>query len=95
MLPLLRLIFFLQNFDGSMKLLLFVTFVFLMIMQASKPRVVVKLWKCQIEQPKLNQADPSIIIFDKGTSMYHVLVFNLQISQVNCLFVILATCLLI
>lgn len=66
-----------------------------MSMQASKPRVVVKLWKCQIEQPKLNQADPSIIIFDKGTSMYHVLVFSLQISHVKCLFVILATCLLI
>lgn len=36
-------------------------------LQASKPRAVLKLWKCQIEQPKLNQADPSIIIFDKGT----------------------------
>ena len=54
------------------KLLLFVIFLFLMNMQASKPRAVLKLWKCQIEQPKLNQADPSIIIFDKGTSMYHV-----------------------
>ncbi|WVZ62930.1 hypothetical protein U9M48_012620 [Paspalum notatum var. saurae] len=36
-------------------------------LQASKPRVVVKLWKCQIEEPKLNHADPSIIVFDKGT----------------------------
>lgn len=36
-------------------------------LQASKPRAVVKLWKCQIEQPKLTQADPSIIVFDKGT----------------------------
>jgi hypothetical protein len=49
-----------------------VTFLFLMNLQASKPRAVLKLWKCQIEQPKLNQTDPSIIIFDKGTSMYHV-----------------------
>jgi hypothetical protein len=31
-----------------------------------KPRDVLKLWKCQIEQPKLNQDDPSIIIFDKS-----------------------------
>ncbi|RLN33003.1 putative E3 ubiquitin-protein ligase XBOS34 [Panicum miliaceum] len=36
-------------------------------LQASKPRAVVKLWKSQIEEPKLNLADPSIIIFDKGT----------------------------
>jgi hypothetical protein len=50
-------------------------------LQASKPRAVVKLWKAQIEEPKLNLADPSIIIFDKGTSMYHALVFNLQIWQ--------------
>ncbi|KAG8080737.1 hypothetical protein GUJ93_ZPchr0007g5233 [Zizania palustris] len=36
-------------------------------LQASKPRVVIKLWKCQVEQPKFNLADPSMIIFDKGT----------------------------
>jgi len=36
-------------------------------LHASKPRAVVKLWKSQIEEPKLNLADPSIIIFDKGT----------------------------
>jgi len=54
---------------------------FLDELQASKPRAVVKLWKCKIEEPKLNLADPSIIIFDKGTSMCHALVFNLQIYQ--------------
>ncbi|KAF8690839.1 hypothetical protein HU200_041236 [Digitaria exilis] len=43
-------------------------------LQASKPRAVVKLWKSQIEEPKLNLADPSIIIFDKGTkSRYKIL----------------------
>ncbi|XP_062187168.1 probable E3 ubiquitin-protein ligase XBOS34 [Phragmites australis] len=43
-------------------------------LQASKPRAVIKLWKSQIEEPKLNQADPSIIIFDKGTkSRYKIL----------------------
>ncbi|KAL6871552.1 hypothetical protein ACP4OV_014381 [Aristida adscensionis] len=36
-------------------------------LQASKPRAVIKLWRSQIEEPKLNQADPSITIFDKGT----------------------------
>ncbi|RCV10541.1 hypothetical protein SETIT_2G119800v2 [Setaria italica] len=36
-------------------------------LQASKPRAVVKLWKSQIEEPKLNLADPSVVIFDKGT----------------------------
>nr|CAB3452750.1 unnamed protein product [Digitaria exilis] len=42
--------------------------------EASKPRAVVKLWKSQIEEPKLNLADPSIIIFDKGTkSRYKIL----------------------
>lgn len=51
-------------------------------LQASKPRAVVKLWKSQIEEPKLNLADPSIIIFDKGTSMCPALVFNLQICHV-------------
>jgi len=54
---------------------------FLDDLQASKPRAVVKLWKSQIEEPKLNLADPSIIIFDKGTSMCHAFVFNLQIWQ--------------
>jgi hypothetical protein len=37
--------------------------------QAAKPRVVVKLWKSQVEQPKYNLADPSMTIFDKVTSM--------------------------
>ncbi|KQK16453.1 probable E3 ubiquitin-protein ligase XBOS34 [Brachypodium distachyon] len=36
-------------------------------LQASKPRAVVKLWKSQIEEPKYNQADPSMAIFDKVT----------------------------
>ncbi|KAK3126926.1 hypothetical protein QOZ80_7AG0565310 [Eleusine coracana subsp. coracana] len=36
-------------------------------LQASKPRAVIKLWKSQIEEPKFNQTDPSITIFDKGT----------------------------
>lgn len=36
-------------------------------LQASKPQAVIKLWKCQLEEPKFNQANPSVTIFDKGT----------------------------
>jgi len=36
-------------------------------LQAAKPRVVVKLWKSQLDEPKYNLADPSIAIFDKAT----------------------------
>ncbi|EMS60044.1 putative E3 ubiquitin-protein ligase XBOS34 [Triticum urartu] len=36
-------------------------------LQAAKPRVVVKLWKSQLEEPKYNLADPSMTIFDKVT----------------------------
>jgi hypothetical protein len=72
-------IFFLMVHAIEMTMICYICF--LNELQASKPRAVVKLWKAQIEEPKLNLADPSIIIFDKGTSMYHALVFNLQIWQ--------------
>ncbi|XP_006657658.1 probable E3 ubiquitin-protein ligase XBOS34 [Oryza brachyantha] len=36
-------------------------------LQASKPQAVIKLWKCQLEEPKFNVANPSVTIFDKGT----------------------------
>ncbi|KAF0909307.1 hypothetical protein E2562_034947 [Oryza meyeriana var. granulata] len=36
-------------------------------LQASKPQAVIKLWKCQLEEPKFNLANPSVTIFDKGT----------------------------
>ncbi|XP_037486111.1 probable E3 ubiquitin-protein ligase XBOS34 [Triticum dicoccoides] len=43
-------------------------------LQAAKPRVVVKLWKSQLEEPKYNLADPSMTIFDKVTkSRYKLL----------------------
>ncbi|KAM0833205.1 hypothetical protein ACQ4PT_064408 [Festuca glaucescens] len=46
-------------------------------LQAAKPRVVVKLWKSQVEQPKYNLADPSMTIFDKVTkSRYKILSAN-------------------
>ena len=56
--------------------------------QAAKPRVVVKLWKSQVEEPKYNLADPSVTIFDKVTSMCDVLRF-LSMLFWNACFVVL------
>ena len=47
--------------------------------QAAKPRVIVKLWKSQVEEPKYNLADPSITILDKVTSMCNVLRFQFML----------------
>jgi hypothetical protein len=46
--------------------------------QAAKPRVVVKLWKSQVDEPKYNLADPSMAIFDKATSMCNGLPFQVM-----------------
>lgn len=58
-----------------------------MINQASKPQAVIKLWKCQLEEPKFNQANPSVTIFDKGTSM-SISVFSHVCAYSKCLFVL-------
>ncbi|XP_010246786.1 PREDICTED: putative E3 ubiquitin-protein ligase XBAT34 [Nelumbo nucifera] len=36
-------------------------------LQEAQPRTIVPLWKCKIEEVKINQPDPTIIIFDKST----------------------------
>nr|DAD36788.1 TPA_asm: hypothetical protein HUJ06_007429 [Nelumbo nucifera] len=36
-------------------------------LQDAQPRTVIALWKAKIEEPKINQLDPSVIIFDKST----------------------------
>ncbi|KAK9281870.1 hypothetical protein L1049_004777 [Liquidambar formosana] len=35
--------------------------------QDSQPRTVIALWKAKIEEPKSNQSDPALIIFDNST----------------------------
>ncbi|KAJ4778612.1 RING/U-box superfamily protein [Rhynchospora pubera] len=34
---------------------------------AAKPTKVIHLWKCHLEEPKFNQADPSLIIIEKSS----------------------------
>ncbi|WOL04282.1 putative E3 ubiquitin-protein ligase XBOS34 [Canna indica] len=36
-------------------------------LQTAKPRIVIPLWKAQVEGPKFNQVDPAVIIVDKAT----------------------------
>ncbi|OAY81701.1 putative E3 ubiquitin-protein ligase XBOS34, partial [Ananas comosus] len=36
-------------------------------LKVAKPRTVLSLWKCTIEEPKFNQSDPSVIIIDKNS----------------------------
>nr|CAD1843731.1 unnamed protein product [Ananas comosus var. bracteatus] len=36
-------------------------------LKVAKPRTVLSLWKCTIEEPKFNQSDPSVVIIDKNS----------------------------
>lgn len=41
--------------------------------QDAQPRTVIALWKADLEEPKLHQSDPSVIIVDKLASNYLIL----------------------
>lgn len=38
--------------------------------QDAQPRTIIALWKANLEEPKLNQADPSVIISDISNSNF-------------------------
>ena len=38
--------------------------------QTAQPRTVIALWKAKIEEPKFQQKDPELIIFDQPTSNF-------------------------
>ncbi|KAJ3688933.1 hypothetical protein LUZ61_018097 [Rhynchospora tenuis] len=43
----------------------------LLFFSAAEPTKVIYLWKCNLEEPKFNQADPSLIIVEKSTRVKH------------------------
>ena len=50
----------------------------LMNEQDAQPRTVIALWKTNLEEPKLHQSDPSVIIQDTSTSNFSLLTFSLR-----------------
>lgn len=48
----------------------------LMNEQDARPRNVVALWKANLEEPKFNLADPSVVIVDSTTSNFLLTKFS-------------------
>lgn len=41
--------------------------------QDAQPRMVIALWKANLEEPKFQHSDPSVIIVDNSTSNFLIL----------------------
>ncbi|CAI0457916.1 unnamed protein product [Linum tenue] len=50
--------------------------------QVAKPRMVISLWKANLEEPKLHQADPSVAIVDNSNSNFSIL------NSILCSFIV-------
>lgn len=46
--------------------------------QDAQPRTVIALWKANLEEPKIHQSDPSVIIQDTSTSNFSLLTFSVR-----------------